>query len=60
MRLYRDEMIEMALITLNTSSLFAMKAQAARVLTAVAESGVLRDDVCCAGLFIALIFEGKS
>ncbi|VDK85675.1 unnamed protein product [Litomosoides sigmodontis] len=48
MCLYRVEMIEMALVTLNASSIFAMKAQAAKVLAAVAESGVLKDDVNCA------------
>ncbi|VDK69522.1 unnamed protein product [Onchocerca ochengi] len=45
MRLYRKEMIEVALVTLNTSSIFAIKAQAAKVLATVAESGVLNDDV---------------
>lgn len=60
MCLYREEMIEMALVTLNTSSIFAMKAQAAKVLTVVAESGALKDDVNCAGLFIALVLEGNS
>uniref|UniRef100_A0A158Q7N0 Non-specific serine/threonine protein kinase n=1 Tax=Elaeophora elaphi TaxID=1147741 RepID=A0A158Q7N0_9BILA len=48
MRLYRKEMIEMALVTLNKSSVFAMKKQAAKVLIAIAESGVLSDDVDCA------------
>ncbi|KAL3985719.1 Proteasome stabiliser family protein [Acanthocheilonema viteae] len=47
-RLYREEMIEMALVTLNTSSVFALKTQAAKVLAAIAESGVLKDDVNCA------------
>ncbi|CAG9538848.1 unnamed protein product [Cercopithifilaria johnstoni] len=48
MCLYRKEMIEMALVALKTSSVFAMKAQAAKVLAAVAESGVLKDDVSSA------------
>uniref|UniRef100_A0A1I8EZK5 Vac14_Fab1_bd domain-containing protein n=1 Tax=Wuchereria bancrofti TaxID=6293 RepID=A0A1I8EZK5_WUCBA len=47
MRLYHKEMVEVALVTLNTSSVFAMKAQAAKVLASVAESGVLSDDVDC-------------
>ncbi|EFO27762.2 hypothetical protein LOAG_00726 [Loa loa] len=68
MRLYRKEMIEVALVTLNTSSVFAMKTQAAKVLVAVAESGVLSDDVDCAetlydSLISALhgrIWDGKE
>lgn len=56
MRLYRKEMIEVALVTLNTSSVFAIKEQAANMLVSVAESGVLDDDVECAGLFVLLCF----
>ncbi|VIO98641.1 Uncharacterized protein BM_BM3047 [Brugia malayi] len=46
-RLYHKEMVEVALLTLNTSPVFAMKAQAAKVLASVAESGILNDDVDC-------------
>uniref|UniRef100_A0A915PHK3 ARM repeat superfamily protein n=1 Tax=Setaria digitata TaxID=48799 RepID=A0A915PHK3_9BILA len=44
MRLYRKEIVDVALVTLSTSSVFAVKAQAAEVLRAVAESGVLSDN----------------
>ncbi|KAM3717041.1 Proteasome adapter and scaffold protein [Dirofilaria immitis] len=45
MRLYRNEMIELALVTLNTSSVFSIKAQAAKVLEIISGSGVISDDV---------------
>ncbi|MCP9264700.1 hypothetical protein DINM_022843 [Dirofilaria immitis] len=45
MRLYCNEMIELALVTLNTSSVFSIKAQAAKVLEIISGSGVISDDV---------------
>lgn len=60
MRIYRAEIIKVALITINTSSVFAMRAQAAKALIAVVESGVLNDDVNCAGLFVTLVLKESS